>query len=78
MILEFYEEGKKNCKDVREMLEKFPSVQVFSVDVNDDKSLALLDLFKVCVTPTLVFLPSLYTLCGDIKLQELIKAVNKY
>jgi len=78
MILEFYEEGKANCERVHEMLKKFPSTQVFRVNVNDDKSLPLLDLLQVCVAPTLVFLPSLYTLCGDIKLQDLMKAVNKY
>ncbi len=78
MILEFYEEGKESCKRVHEMLKKFPNIQVFRVNVNSDESLPLLDLHQVCVAPTLVFLPSLYTLCGDIKLQDLIKAINKY
>lgn len=78
MILEFYEEGKESCKRVHEILKKFPNIQVFRVNVNADESLPLLDLHQVCVAPTLVFLPSLYTLCGDIKLQDLIKAINKY
>lgn len=60
------------------MLEKFPNIQVFRVDVNDDKSLPLIDIHQVCVAPTLIFLPSLYYLCGDIKLQDLIKAINMH
>ena len=78
MILEFYEEGKESCRKVHEILERFPNVQVFRVNVHDNESLPLIDLHQVCVTPTLIFLPSLYSMCGDIKLKDLIKAINMY
>ena len=78
MILEFYEEGKEKCSKMHELLMKFPNVQVYRVNVNEDKNLPLIDLLAVCVTPTLVFLPSLYTLCDNITQVDLIKAINKF
>ena len=78
MILEFYEEGKEKCNKVHELLAKFPDTQVYRINVKEDKNLPLIDLLAVCVTPTLVFLPSLHTLCDNISRVDLIKAINKF
>ena len=76
MILEFYEKNNINCKKVEKVLSKFPNISVFRVDVEDEKSLPLIDLHSICMVPTLVFLPSLYTLYGDISQKDIMKAIN--
>ena len=77
MILEFYEKNNVNCKKVEKVLSKFPNIPVFKIDIRDEKSLPLIDLHSICMVPTLVFLPSLYTLYGDISQKDILKAINR-
>lgn len=77
LILEFYEKDNVNCKKVERVLSRFPNISVYKVDIKDERSLPLIDLHSVCMVPTLVFLPSLYTLYGEVSQKDVMKAINK-
>ena len=65
MILFFYKEGSRDCERVLKLLESSPFVfYVKKINVEEDEALADIDIYNVCMVPTIVRVQTGKKLCG--------------